>query len=84
MYFNNSNVYLIGVSFGSTCLLGLGNGCGVYFVQDDNSQASSKRQVGKNSKVGKPICICNAISSGTWWLGREHIMKRRVGNRWGL
>jgi hypothetical protein len=43
MYFINSNVYLIVTSFGNTCLLGLGNGCGVYFAQDDNSQASSKQ-----------------------------------------
>jgi hypothetical protein len=32
MYFNNSNAYLIVALFGSTCLLGLGNGCGVYFA----------------------------------------------------
>jgi hypothetical protein len=32
MYFNNLNVYLIATSSNSTCLLGLGNNCGVYFV----------------------------------------------------
>ncbi len=38
MYFNN----LIVASFNSTCLVGLGNDCGVYFVHDDNNRASSK------------------------------------------
>jgi len=60
----------------NTCLLDLGNGCGVYFVQDDNNQDDSKQQVGKNSNVRKPIRIWNATSSGTWWLRRmQRIMK---------
>jgi hypothetical protein len=37
MYFNNSNAYLIVASFNNTCLLGLGNDCGVYFVHGDNN-----------------------------------------------
>jgi len=32
MYFNNLDVYLIATSISSTCLLGLGNDYGVYFV----------------------------------------------------
>jgi len=42
MYFNNSDVYLTTASSSSTCLLGLGNDCGVYFVEEDNNQAGSK------------------------------------------
>jgi hypothetical protein len=42
MYFNNLNAYLTTASSNSTCLLGLGNDCGVYFVSDDNNQTSSK------------------------------------------
>jgi hypothetical protein len=84
MYSNNSNAYLIVSSFSSTCLLGLGNDCGVYFVHDDNNQASSRKQVGNHSKFGKPVHIYNATSNGTWWLGRVQRIMRRVGNRWGF
>lgn len=65
MYFNNSNAYLIVTSFSNTCLLGLGNDCGVYFMHGDNNQAGSKQQVGKNSKIEKAIHIYNAASNGT-------------------
>jgi hypothetical protein len=70
MYFNNLNVYLTAISSSSTCLLSLGNNCGVYFVLDNNNQACSKRQGGKSSRVGKPTHICNGTSNGTWWLGK--------------
>jgi hypothetical protein len=42
MDFNNSNAYLTATSSSSTCLLGLGSDCGVYFVHDDNNEAGSK------------------------------------------
>jgi len=42
MYFNNSYVYLIVALAINTCLFGLGRDYGVYFVQDDNIQISSK------------------------------------------
>jgi hypothetical protein len=32
MYFNHLDAYLTSASSSGTCLLGLGNGCGVYFV----------------------------------------------------
>jgi hypothetical protein len=76
MYFNNSNAYLIVASFSSTCLLGLGSDCGVYFVHEDNNQASSKQKVGKSSKIGKPIHIYNATSNGTWWLGKVQRIRK--------
>jgi hypothetical protein len=42
MAFNNLNAYLTTTSSSNTCLIGLGSDCGVYFVHDDNNQASSK------------------------------------------
>jgi hypothetical protein len=84
MYFNNLDVYSTTTSSSSTCLLSLGNNCGVYFVQDNNNQASSKQQGGKNSRVGKPIHICNDTSNGTWWLGKMQRIRKRVRNRRGL
>jgi hypothetical protein len=53
MYFNNSNAYLIATSSSNTCLLGLGNNCGVYFMQDDNNQVV-QNDANKNSKARNP------------------------------
>ncbi len=56
MYFN----ILIVTSFNSTCLLNLGNNCGVYFVQDNNNEASSKQQSGKIQELENPFIFVMA------------------------
>ena len=71
----------------SSCLLGLGCDCAVYFLhtpEENTSIVGSKRGRGSKSKVGKPTPISNATEEGSWWLGRVQRIRRRVGTKWGL
>ncbi len=38
----------------------------------------------EHSRVGKPTCICNGTSNGTWKLWRVQRIRKRVRIRWGL
>jgi hypothetical protein len=93
MYFNNHDDYITAAASSSTCLLGIGSDCGVYFVQSSTANISStvrsaaKRKRGRNSKASKsgtPTNILQGVDDGTWWIGRVQSMRRRVGTQWGL
>jgi hypothetical protein len=72
LYFNNSDAYLAAAESSSTCMLGIGCDCGVYFVDDEVET------------VGTPTIIFNAIEKGTWYIGRVQRIRRRVGKKWGI
>ena len=94
MYFNNHDDYMSAASSSSTCLLGLGSDCGVYFVQRSSTTTAStvkavaRRKKGKGtsaSKRGSPTSILNGEDQGTWWIGRVQKIRRKVGTQqWGL
>ena len=90
IYFNNSEDYLSAAQCSSTCLLGIGSHCGVYFVQRSTTLVSStvKAAVSRRSKSrlakGKnPCSVLTGVDEGTWWLGRIQKIKRKYGNKWG-
>lgn len=93
MYFNNHDDYLSAAASSSTCLLGIGSDCGVYFVQNSTTTVSStvksalKRKKGrqpKSSKAGRPTNILQGVEDGSWWIGRVQSMRRLHGKQWGL
>jgi hypothetical protein len=88
IYFNNSEDYLSAATSNSTCLLGLGSDCGVFFVESQSRTVGSAAKAAKScshmGRLGGPSSIPVAASSGTWWLGRVQKMRRKVGSRWGI
>jgi hypothetical protein len=88
IYFNNSEDYLSAATSNSTCLLGLGSDCGVFFVESQSRTVGSAAKASKSrsrmGRLGGPSSVPVAASSGTWWLGRVQKMKRKVGSRWGI
>lgn len=93
MYYNNHDDYLSAAASSSTCLLGIGSDCGVYFVQHSTTTVSSivkatlKRKKGrqpKSSKAGRPTNILQRVEDGSWWIGRVQSMRRVHVKQWGL
>jgi hypothetical protein len=88
IYFNNSEDYLSTATSNSTCLLGLGSDCGVFFVESQSHTMGSAAKAAKSrsrmGRLGGPSSVPVAASSGTWWLGRVQKMRRKVGSRWGI
>jgi hypothetical protein len=74
IYFNNSEDYLSAAASNSTCLLGLGRDCGVFFVESQSHAVGSATKVAKNrsrkGRLGGPSNVHVAASSSTWWLDR--------------
>jgi hypothetical protein len=72
----------------STCLLGLGSDCGVFFVESQSCVVGSAAKAAKSrsgmGRLGGPNSVPVAASSSTWWLGRIQKMRRKVGSRWGI
>jgi hypothetical protein len=88
IYFNNFEDYLSAATSNSTCLLGLGSDCGVFFVESQSRAVGSAAKAAKSrSRMGR---LCGSSSNhvvagpGTWWLGRVQKMRRKVGSRWGI
>jgi hypothetical protein len=88
IYFNNSEDYLSAATSNSTCLLGLGSDCGVFFVESQSRTVGSAAKAAKSrsrmGRLGGPSSVPVAASSGTWWLGKVQKMRRKVGSRWGI
>jgi hypothetical protein len=89
VYFNNSEDYVSAANLSSTCLLGLGCDCVVYFMQRPSTTMTSAARVAgrrgkrKGAKAG-PSNIYDGVDEGCWWLGRVQKMRKKVGNRWGI
>jgi hypothetical protein len=90
IFFNNSNDYVAAANSESSCLLGLGSDCAIYFVQRNTTRmifaakASMKRSRGWASRSGRPTNVLEGVDEGTWWLGRVQKMWRKVGMKWGV
>jgi hypothetical protein len=88
IYFNNYEDYLSAATSNSTCLLGLGSDCGVFFVESQSRVVGLAAKAAKNrsrmGRLGGPSSVPVAASSGTWWLDRVQKMRRKVGSRWGI
>lgn len=85
IYFNNSDDYLNAASSSTSCLLGIGSDCGVFFMQErvSSGRGATKKRKAKKTPNGRPSSILQGVDEGTWWLGRVQKMRRRVGPRWG-
>ena len=86
IYFNNSDDYISAGSSQETMLVGLGMDCGVYFVQQRTTSASSsegKRSRGRPSKRKQVTCVFNSVDEGSWCIGRVQKMRRKVDSSWG-
>jgi hypothetical protein len=74
IYFNNSEDYLSAATSNSICLLGLGSGCGVFFMESQShtveSAAKAVKSCSRMGRLGGPNSVHIGASSGTWWLGR--------------
>jgi hypothetical protein len=88
IYFNNSEDYLSAATSNSTCLLGLGSDCGVFFVESQSHAVESAAKAAKSrsrmGRLGGPSNVPSTASLGTWWLGRIHKMRHKVGSRWRI
>ena len=90
MNFNNDEDYLNVASLSSTCLLGLGSDCGVYFVEKNSLdtpstvQIACKRARTTSSRKQDPNNVDVGLESGTWWIRRVQKMRHRVGTKWGV
>lgn len=89
VYFNNSDDYLSAASSSSTCLLGLGSDCGVYFVQRSSTTVSStvkaaarRHSQSRNGQCGVPSSCLEGVDKGSWWVGRVQRLRRKVGASW--
>jgi hypothetical protein len=84
VYFNNVDSYLSAAESTSTCLLGLGSNCEVYF--ETNCVVPSSR-VGASkattSRAGEPRVILDVAYNGEWYIGRVQRIQRHVGKKWG-
>ena len=86
MYFNNFADYLSATSSSSTCLLGLGSNCGVYFVQRSSIMVSStvkaaarRHSRSRDGQCGVPSSCLQGVDKGTWWVGRVQWLRKKVG-----
>jgi hypothetical protein len=74
IYFNNSEDYLSAAKSNSTCLLGLGSDCGVFFVESQSRVVGSAAKAAKSrsrmERLDGPSSVPVAASSSTWWLGK--------------
>jgi hypothetical protein len=88
IYFNNSKDYLSTATSNSTCLLGLGSDCGVFFVESQSRAMGSAAKAAKSrsrmGRLGGPSSVPVVASSGTWCLGRIQKMRHKVGSRWRI
>jgi hypothetical protein len=88
IYFNNAEDYLSAASSNSMMLLGLGSDCGVFFLHSANLNTTSAVKAAKRKrccgKKGSPSNISAGGDSGTWWVGRVHKIRKRVGTKWGI
>jgi hypothetical protein len=88
IYFNNFEDYLSAATSNSTCPLGLGSNCGVFFVESQSravgSAAKAAKSCSRMGRLGGPSSVPVAASSCTWWLGSVQKMRRKVGSRWGI
>ena len=75
MYFNNHDDYITVAASSSSCLLGLGSDCGIYFVQRTSTttaltvKAAARRKRGQGSsasKSGSPSSILHGADEGSW------------------
>lgn len=89
MHFNNSADYLNATSSSSTCLLGLGSHCGVYFVQRSTTMVSStvkaaarRHSWSRDGQCGVPSSCLQGVDKGSWWVGRVQGLRRKVGAGW--
>ena len=88
MYFNNHDDYISAASSSSSCLLGIGTDCGVYFVQNSSDTVSStvkstlkrkKGRKGKANKAGNATNIMEGVDNETWWIGCVQSIRRAHG-----
>ena len=89
VYFNNAEVYLSASSSSSTCLVGLGTDCGVYFEFDDSNATSSTAQAAQKrnrqgmQRRGSLVPLSTGSDTGSWWIGRVQKIRRSFGTKWG-
>lgn len=89
VYFNNAEDYLSASTSSSTCLVGLGTDCGVYFEEDETQSAPStciaaqKRSRQSMQKRGSPVAVTTGADKGSWWIGRVQKIRRSYGTKWG-
>jgi hypothetical protein len=87
VYFNNAEDYLSTSSLSSTCLVGLGTDCGVYFDQDETTatpsicRAAQKRSRQTMERKRQPVVVSAAADSGSWWIGRVQKIRRSYGTK---
>jgi hypothetical protein len=87
VYFNNAEDYITAAASSSTCLLGLGTDCGVFFANCDSTGTGSTSRVAKKrsggARSGNPSRISGVGSIGKWWLRSVQKMRKKYGTRWG-
>ena len=86
VYFNNADEYLSAANSTTTCFMGLGNDCGVLFVESSNLNQSSIVTAAQSrnrgcAQRGHPTAVSSGVDVGSWWLGRVQKIRRRVGNK---
>lgn len=89
IYLNNSDEYLSVAANIDIQLLGVGNDCGVQFVQrHSTTMTSTTKAAGKRGRKkcaanqGHPTNILDGVDCTSWWINRVQQIRKKQNQRW--